>query len=80
MTLEILKDFFLWCTVINFSLFLLSFIVITALKKFIFRIHGKWYDIPEENFSLIFYNFMLYYKIAIIFFNLVPFIALKIII
>ena len=33
----------------------------------------------EENFSVIFYTFMLYYKIAILFFNFVPYLALVII-
>ena len=37
------------------------------MKKFIIRMHGKWYDIPEEKFNLIFYNCMLFYKTAIMF-------------
>ena len=79
MNMSNLQDFFLWCTLINFAMFFLSFILIAAMKKFIIRMHGKWYDIPEEKFNLIFYNCMLYYKTAIIFFNLVPYIALRII-
>ncbi len=76
---EILKGFFLWCTIINLILFILSFLSITFLGKWIYRIHGKWYGIREENFSVIFYTFMLYYKIAILFFNFVPYLALVII-
>ena len=79
MDMNTLEQFFLWCTVINFIIFLLSFIMITLMKNFIIRMHGKWYKIPEEKFDLIFYNFMLYYKIAILFFNLVPYIAVRII-
>ena len=79
MTIKIFTDFFLWCTVINFIFFFISFLMIATMKKFIIRIHGKWYDISEEQFNHIFYNCMLIYKTAIIFFNLVPYIALRII-
>ncbi len=79
MNINLLQGFFFWCTVINSTLFLISFIMITLMKKFIIKIHGKWYDIPEEKFGPFFYNFMLFYKTAIFFFNLVPYIALKII-
>ena len=79
MSLKLLQDFFLWCTIINFAMFFLSFLMISTMKKFIIKLHGKWYDIPEEKFNLIFYNCMLIYKTAILFFNLVPYIALKII-
>jgi uncharacterized protein DUF6868 len=79
MTLQIFESFFLWCTIINFILFFISFIMIASMKKFIIKMHGKWYDISEDKFNLVFYNCMLFYKVAIIFFNLVPYIAIKII-
>ena len=79
MNLQLLKDFFLWCTLFNFAFFFLSFILIKTMKNFITRIHGKLYDIPEEKIRIIIYKSMLYYKTAIVFFNLVPYLALKII-
>ena len=80
MTLYMLRDFFMWCSVINLGLFFLSFLFFRFAHDFIFRYHGKWYKLPEEKFNAIYYSVMIFFKTAIILFNLVPFMALSIII
>lgn len=79
MTMEILKSFFFWCSVINLVLFIFSFLAIIFLRKFIVKTQGMWYKIEEDRLYSILYNTMIIYKILIIVFNIVPYIALRII-
>ncbi len=79
MTVAILRDFFLWCSIINMGLFLISTLLFKFTHKLIYRIHGKWFGISEEKFNLIYYQAMLYYKIGIFLLNIIPLIALIII-
>jgi len=77
--METLQEFLLWSTVINFGMLLVGFIVFTLGKDLIYRFFGKWEDIPKEKFCVIMYSAMTFYKLCILFFNLVPYIVLRII-
>jgi hypothetical protein len=76
--MDSLLDFLLWSAVINLGLLLLSFLAFTLGSDFIYRVHGKWYDIKKEEFNTVIYSGMMFYKICIIFFNIVPYIVLRI--
>jgi hypothetical protein len=71
-------DFFLWSSIINLGLLLVSFTAFTLGRNFIYRMHSKWYDITKEQFSAIVYAGLMFYKICIIFFNIVPYIVLRV--
>lgn len=73
-----LLDFLFWCAVINLGLLLISFLAFTLGRDFIYKFHGKWYDIKKDEFNAIIYSGMLFYKICILFFNIVPYIVLRI--
>ncbi len=75
-----LLKFLLWSAVINLGLLLVSFFAFTLGSDFIYRIHGKWYDIKKDEFNAIIYSGMLFYKICILFFNIVPYIVLRFIV
>ncbi|MFH1459167.1 MAG: DUF6868 family protein [Candidatus Omnitrophota bacterium] len=78
MTLELLREIFKWCSIINFGLFMLSIIVICSGRDWICKMHGKWYNIPEDKICVILYQVMAFYKISILIFNVIPFIVLSI--
>jgi len=44
-----------------------------------YRMHSKWFNIPVEKFDAIHYSGMAIFKIAILVFNLVPYLALRIV-
>ena len=73
-----LRHFLLWSSIINLGLLFISFLAFTLGKDFIYRIHGKWYDIKKDEFNTIIYSGMMFYKICIFFFNVVPYIVLRI--
>jgi hypothetical protein len=73
-----LLDFLFWSAVINLVLLLVSFLAFTLGRDFVYKFHGKWYDIRKDEFNAIIYSGMLFYKICILFFNIVPYIVLRI--
>ena len=77
--MDSLLNFLLWSAIINLGLLFISFFAFTLGGDFIYRIHGKWYDINKDHFNAIIYSGMIFYKICILFFNIVPYIVLRII-
>lgn len=75
MTLAYLHDFLLWCLTINYGILLLWFLVFLLARDWMFKIHTKWFAIPADRFDSIHYSLIGLYKIGILLFNLVPFIA-----
>ncbi len=80
MDIRKLTRFLLWCTIINGALLIVSFAVFAiGGTGFVYRAHGQWFALPPETFNAILYAFLGAYKIAILVFNLVPYIALRIV-
>jgi hypothetical protein len=79
MNIQLLTSFFMWCTIINFGLLILFTIMIIPAEDLVYRIHSKWFSFSRETFNVVIYSFLGLYKIAILVFNLVPWIALLIV-
>ncbi len=79
MTVEIIRSTLAWCSVIDIGLLLFWFLFFTLAHDFIYRMHARWFKIPAETFDTIHYTGMAFFKICIFLFNLVPYIALRII-
>ena len=79
MEIETVRDFFMWCTIINVALLALSFLLFAGLGDWIYRMHTKWFPMPRETFTVVLYSFLGMYKIMFIMFNLVPYVALLIV-
>jgi len=79
MTLEIVRDVLAWCAVINIGLLLWWWLFLTLAHDFVYRFHGKWFKLSEERFDAIHYSGMLFFKICIFLFNIVPYLALRIV-
>ncbi len=69
--------FFGWCTVINMGIYTLSALFIIVFKDFTTSLHSKLMGMSASELPLLYFNYMGNYKIAIIIFNLTPYIALK---
>ena len=79
MNIEITRDVLLWCTVINYGVLLLWFLIFIFAHDWMHRLHGRWFRLTVEQFDAIHYTGMTIYKIGIILFNLVPYLALLIV-
>jgi len=74
-----LQAFFMWCSIINIGLLLVTFAIITLAKEWAYKIHSRWFNISKENFDLVLYCFIGFYKLLVWVFCIIPWIALSII-
>jgi len=79
MDIVTVRAFFMWCTIINGALLALSFLICAYTGDWIHRMHSKWFPIPREAFNVAIYSFIGLFKIFVLVFNLVPYIALVIV-
>jgi hypothetical protein len=79
MTLENLREFLLWCMVINVGLLIFSLLFIILTHDWVYRFQGKLYGLPEAKVASTWIKSLAFYKVLIIVFNVVPYIALLII-
>ena len=79
MTIQILSDFFMWCTIINGGIYLFWIVFVLLAPDFVYRVQSRWFPVSRQSFDLAIYSFMGLFKLFYIFFNVVPWIALLII-
>ncbi len=78
MDIQTLTTFFMWCTILNAGLLIFSFLICAFAGDWVYRMHNKWFSIPRETFNVVIYSFLGLFKIFILIFNLVPYVALLI--
>jgi hypothetical protein len=74
-----LTTFLGWCSIINISVLFLSTVALGLVRKPVARMHSKIFGVSESDLPSAYMQYLGNYKIVIIVFNLVPYIALKII-
>ena len=79
MTLELTVAMLGWCTLINFCLLIWWFLFVAFAHDWTHRLHSKWFKISAERFDAIHYTLMAAFKMSVIVFNLVPYLALRIV-
>ena len=79
MNIEFTRSFLLWCTVINYGVLLVWFLVFATAHDWMRRFHGRWFRLSDEQFDFLHYLGMSIYKIGILLFNLVPLVVLWIV-
>lgn len=79
MTQEVVRDALLWCTVINGAVLMLWSLLWLLPHKWIYELTGRFSHITPEYFDTISFSGLVIYKMGILFFNLAPYIALRII-
>jgi len=79
MDIQTLTTFFMWCTIINLGLLILSSLVCIFFGDFSYRMNNRFFSIPREAFNVALVCFFGLFKIFVIVFNLAPYVALLII-
>ncbi len=80
MPVETIRDVLGWCAVINLGLLLWWFSFFMLAHDWMYRIHGKWFKLPVETFDSVHYSGMAFFKICILVFNIVPYLAIRIVV
>ena len=79
MSIETLRYALLWCAVINYGVMLVWFLFFILARDFMHRLHGRWFRLSREQFDMVHYAGMAIFKLGIILFNLLPYVALRIV-
>jgi hypothetical protein len=80
MSIEMIRYTLLWCAVINYGLLLVWFLFFALAHDWMHRFHGRWFHLSVEHFDAVHYTGMALFKLGIILFNLVPCVALYIVV
>ena len=78
MTTESLTIFLGWTTVINILVFIFSALVLLTDREKISKLHARLFGVEQANISQLYFQYLAQYKIAIIVFNIAPYLALRI--
>ncbi|MDP8258453.1 MAG: hypothetical protein P9L90_03420 [Candidatus Aadella gelida] len=78
MPIETLRIMLGWCSVINLGLLIWWFLGTTVLHNLVYKIHSKFYKISVEKFDEIHYFGTTFFRAAVFFLNIVPYVALTI--
>jgi hypothetical protein len=78
MDIQTVREFFMWCTILNVVLLLLSFLICISARDWIYQMHSRWFPMSRETFNVTLYSFLGAYKMLFWVFNAIPYIALLI--
>jgi hypothetical protein len=79
MSLAIVRNALLWCTIMNYALLVAWFLLYLFPHEWMYGIWRKWFHLSNEQFDALNFAGMTLYKLGIILFNLVPYLALLIV-
>ena len=79
MTIFEIRGFLMWCSVINVGLMIFSFLILTIARQWVYKMHSKMFPITEQQFNVIIYSFLGVYKLLVYMFNIIPYIAVSIV-
>ena len=79
MDIQTLTKFFMWCTILNVGVLTLTSIMCIFFADFSYRMNNRFFSISREAFNVALVCFIGFFKILVIVFNLIPYIALLII-
>ena len=77
-SIKTLATFFGWCTIINFGFLLFGALAWMLVNQSASQLAASMMGVSEEQIKVAFFNGVTVYRAGIFLFNLVPYIALKI--
>lgn len=76
MSLETLAQFFGWSTALNVAMYLISVAAVLATRDVIVRWNMRWFGLAEDVVARAIFHWLVAYKLGILLFALVPWLAL----
>jgi hypothetical protein len=77
-SLETLAAFLGWCTLINLGMLMFASLLLVYMRGPISKIHGGMFGLDDTDLSRAYFQYLAQYKILIFVFNLMPYLALRI--
>ena len=77
MSIEEAREFFKWCLIWSGGLYLFSTLAVIAIPDFIYKMQSKFIKLERKQYDFAIYTYLGNYKILLIMFVLVPYLALR---
>ncbi len=77
MTIDIMREFFLWCSILNVGVLIVSVLFMWLFHDLSYRVHRTWCNVSVDTFDAILLSVLAFYKIIIVVFNIVPYFVLR---
>ncbi|MCP4481291.1 MAG: hypothetical protein GY817_00475 [bacterium] len=75
----VIRQIFGWVTVINLTLLILWFFILIFARRIIYRLHRHWFKLSRRSFDITHYSGLIFFKISILIFNVIPYFVLVIV-
>ena len=75
-SIQVAREVLGWCTAINIGLLAFAAIAVLVLGGPIRRFHASLFKLSEDDLSRAYFQYLAQYKIALVIFNLAPYVAL----
>ena len=75
-SIETWTQFFGWCTVLNLGIYLTSAAAMLAMRPMVVRKNMRWFGVTEDDVLRVSLQWLAAYKLGILLFALVPWLAL----
>lgn len=79
MNTETLRRMLAWSWVINWAILIIWFLAFTLAHDAVRDIQARWFKMSTDQFDALNYLGIAIYKIGVLLFNIVPYIALRIV-
>ena len=79
MAIPTLQSFFMYCTILNLGILMITGLFLAIGGDFVYWVKSKFFNISREQFDVAIYCCIAFYKIIVIVFCFVPWMALLII-
>ena len=79
MTIETVRAVLAWSSVLNIGWLVVWFLFFSLAHDWIYRLHRQSFNLSVEKFDAINYAGMALLKVGILLFNLVPYLAMRIV-
>ena len=76
-SIEMFTELLGWSTVINMAILIASTLMLIFSQSTISTLHSKLFNLNKADLPSAYFHYLANYKIAIFIFNLVPYLALK---
>ena len=78
-TAELLMNMLGWCAAINIGILFFWFFAFILARDLFYRLHTRWFNLTPSQFDQVHYVGMAMFKFLTVIFNLIPYIALRIV-
>ncbi|MEM6572536.1 MAG: DUF6868 family protein [Planctomycetota bacterium] len=75
-TLEQLRTFLAWCAALNVGLYVFAALAIVVARKRVSRVHAGMFGLEADEIERQYFAYLAQYKIVVIVFSVVPYLAL----